>query len=410
MVETLLKRLSDWNERMNGVPRKCLLIAITLLIAAVAIALFPYFWPFVVALVFSMILEPFVRLVSRGLEKLKMARSLATLLGMLILFGVVTIIAVAAISRLFRELMSLVRAVPGVISWISSTALPWARELYTQYQDILPPYAMDMVNNALGSLGQTLGQWAASISKALTSGAWATAMSVVDVILSIVLTIMGTYYLTADKSRIADFFRRTFPQGVRQHSVLIKTNLVKALFGQVRSQLTVSCVIIFFLVASFMIYGVNYGLMAALIIGVADALPVIGAGLFLLPWSILSFVLGDVSMGIFMACVYVGTIVIRQVLEPRIVGKNLGLYPLATMIAMYAGYRWLGFLGLIGGPIMLSLLKVVLEADKVSMAHTLALEPDAAEAAPPEVEATPKSDGELTLPNGKKRSFRVKGK
>ena len=85
--------------------------------------------------------------------------------------------------------------------------------------------------------------------------------------------------------------------------------------------------------------------------------------MFLIPWTVVSFVAGDVRTGALLACIYVGTIVIRQIFEPRIVGKNLGLYPLATMIAMYAGYQALGVLGLLGGPVMLNILKVVLEAD-----------------------------------------------
>ena len=69
------------------------------------------------------------------------------------------------------------------------------------------------------------------------------------------------------------------------------------------------------------------------------------------------------GLGALAACLYVGTVVIRQVLEPRIVGHNLGLYPLATMAAMYAGYRLLGFLGLLAGPVLLNVIVVVLEAD-----------------------------------------------
>ena len=127
-----------------------------------------------------------------------------------------------------------------------------------------------------------------------------------------------------------------------------------------------------FLVLAFTIFGIRYGLLIGVVIGVADALPVLGAGLFLIPSSILGFVTGDIGTGIFMACMYVGTIVIRQVFEPRIVGKNLGLYPLATMIAMYAGYRMLGFLGLLAGPVLLNILKVVLEADEAARAKALA--------------------------------------
>lgn len=414
MTETLISRLSDWNRRMNGIPRKCLLIAITLFCAWLAISLFPYCWPFIVALAFSMILEPFVRLITKGLQRLKMRRSVATLLGMLLLFGVVAAILGFTINRLWRELMALVRAIPGVVSWLTGTGIPWVQDLYRQYQDILPPYALDLVDNSIRSLGQTLGSVATSLSKTLTSGAWATAMSLVDVILSIVMTIMGTYYLTADKSRIMSFFRRTFPKDVISHSTLIKTNLMHSLFGQIKSQLTVTMIIITFLALAFMIFGAPYGLLAGLVIGIADALPVIGAGLFLIPWSIFSFVTGNVPLGIFLACAYVGTVAIRQIFEPRIVGRNLGLYPLATMITMYAGYQLLGFLGLLAGPILLNVIKVVLAADKAAFSSSqedeaAAATPDA-EPGDPALTSMPKADGELTLPNGKKRKFRIRGR
>ena len=88
-----------------------------------------------------------------------------------------------------------------------------------------------------------------------------------------------------------------------------------------------------------------------------------GAGLFLIPWSLASFLSGRGSMGIILICLYVSTVIIRQILEPRLVGRQLGLYPLAAMTAMYAGYRLLGFAGLLAGPVMLSLSKAVLDAD-----------------------------------------------
>ena len=368
-MQLFLTRLFNWNQRMNGVPRKGLLIAVTLLCAFLAVALFPYCWPFVVAMAFSAALEPFVSLCTKWFKKSAKGRSWATMVGMLLLFGIVAVIMLIVINRLWQELLALVRAVPDIVRWVNGSVVPGIRELYKQYQQNFPAEVMSILDNALASLGPTLAGWGTSLTRWVSSGAWKTAMSLMDVVLSIVLTIMGTYYLTADKQRIMAFFERTFPLDVRQHSTLIKTNLIKALFGQIKSQLKVSLIIITFLVAAFVIYGMPYGLLMGLGIGIADALPVVGAGLFLIPAGILSFVLGDTTMGVFMLCVYVGTIVIRQVSEPRIVGKQLGLYPLATMIAMYAGYRMFGLLGLLGGPVMLNLVKVVLEADKITYAN-----------------------------------------
>ncbi|MEG0270398.1 MAG: sporulation integral membrane protein YtvI [Clostridia bacterium] len=368
MNDTVMERFRTWNVHMNGIPHKCLLIALTLLLATVAVLLFPYCWPFLVALLCSMALEPFVRLCMKGLSRIHVGRRIATVLGMLILFGVVGGLLALVLGQLGREFMGLMRNVPQAITWLSEVAFPYVKELYAKYQNILPGYVLELLSNAFSILGQSLIKWAGTLSGMLTSGAWSTAMSIPNVLLSIVLTIMGTYYMTADKARIMAFFHRTFPKDVRHQSRLLKANLFKALFGQIKSQVTVSLIVMTFLSLAFAIFGVHYGLLFGVLIGIADALPVIGAGLFLIPWSLLGFATGDVATGIFMACMYLGTIVIRQVFEPRIVGKNLGLYPLATMIAMYAGYSMLGFLGLLAGPVLLNVLKVVLEADEAANA------------------------------------------
>jgi sporulation integral membrane protein YtvI len=370
------------------------------------------------ARLFSAMLDPLVRVATKGFQRLRLGRGAATQLGMLILFGLVAILLSLGVNRLWHEVQNLARIIPG---WVTGTAIPWIQDAQDQYRGMLPPYLADMIDNAIRSLQQTLPGEAASLSRTITSGAWSAATSIVDVILSIVLTIMGTYYLTADRGRIAAFFHRTFPRTVIRQGDLITKNLMHSLFGQVKSQLTVSGIVITFLVVSFLLFRVPYGLLAGLVIGIADALPVIGAGLFLISWSVLSFVMGDVHTGVLMAGIYIGTIVIRQLFEPRIVGKNLGLYPLATMIAMYAGYKAFGFLGLIGGPVMLNLLKVVLEADHYGEGRTPSSATKGGEhrsgtgegQSPSSTEKKPdmkNPDGEITLPGGKKRPFKIKAK
>lgn len=422
--------MADWNQRMNGIPRKCLLIGITLLSAWLLVMLLPYFWPFVVAGLFSLLLEPFVRLVSGWLQKGKIARNIATLIGILLLFGLLTVLLIITVNRLWREILSLKDSVPEFLRWVNGTAIPWIQNLYREYQNVLPDYLQGTLNDLIASIGKTASGWASTLTSWVTVGAWRSAMSIVDVVLSVVLTIMGTYYLTADKERIAAFFRRTFPQDVRTHGILIKTNLFHSLFGQIKSQLSVSLILILFLTGSFLVFRVRYGLLMGLLIGVADALPVIGAGLFLIPLSIFGFITGDIFTGVFMACAYVGVIAIRQIFEPRIVGRNLGLYPLATMIAMYAGYRMMGALGLLGGPVLLSLVRAVLDADRTAAekaeAAWAAGRPGggtkpvlaqgtgySAQPATPKPDGPkagmPKPDGELTLPTGKKKPFKVRG-
>lgn len=364
MENSFLHHLKRWDSQMNGLPRKALLIALTLTGAAVLFFLLPYIWPFLLALGFSLLLEPLVGRLAQGIGRLTLSRPLGALLGMLLLFGVAGAAAAALLSRLVQELIGLIKNTPQFISWFSEVAFPYIRTLYDEYSLLLPAYLLDMIQSALMSLGQTLIKAAGTLSAALTSGAFSTAMSIPNVLLSIVLTIMGTYYLTADRERIRRYFRTLLPETLRHRLIFIQQNLLHALFGQLKSQLLVSLIAAVFLTLAFVIFGVPYGFVMGVLIGGADALPVVGAGVFLIPWSLLSFMAGDVSTGIFMACAYVGIIVIRQVAEPCIVGRNLGLYPLMTMIAIYVGYRMLGFIGLLAGPVLLNVIKVVLEADQ----------------------------------------------
>ena len=89
MYSTIMQKLTEWNRQMNGIPRKCVLIALTILAAIVFVLLFPYCWPFLIALLFSLMLEPFVRVATGWLERIRLGRTAATLIGMLLLCGVV---------------------------------------------------------------------------------------------------------------------------------------------------------------------------------------------------------------------------------------------------------------------------------------------------------------------------------
>lgn len=365
-MTTLIERMKNWNEHANGLPRKGLLIAFTLLLTWLFILIVPLCWPFILALLFSMMLLPLIRLCQTKLARLHIPRWLVTLIGMLLLFGVLGVGFVFLFNRLFHEFIALVRSAPEFVDWISNTVFPYVRDLYQQYSNVLPASTIDIINKALSSLSDAALGAAGNVSAALTSGAVNAATSIPGVLLSVVLTIMGTFYFTADRERITTFLKRTFPQNMQKHGLLVKNNLFKSLFGQIKSQLTVSLIIMTFLTLAFVIYGIQYGLLMGVLIGLADALPVIGAGLFLLPWGAFELILGHIPTGIFLLGTYIGTVVIRQIFEPRIVGANLGLYPLATMMAMFAGFQLVGVLGLIIGPVLLNLLKVVLEADEIS--------------------------------------------
>lgn len=357
------QQFKQWNRRFSGIPQKGLTVITVIALTAVLFCVLPYVWPFAVALVCARLLEPFVSRMAVLLKRIRLGRKTATLLGMLLLFGVVGTLIGLLLNRLGQEVIAMARTLPQLIGWLTGVALPNLRALYERYLALMPSHVPDLVSNAIATLAQNAVGWMAALSGWITSGAWSTALGIPHVLLAMVLVIMGTYYLTADRERITAFFAGLIPRTLQHQGSKVKRNVVQSIVGQLKGQLLVSVMIMGFLVVLFWLFRVPYGLLAGIGIGLMDALPVLGAGLFLAPWSLLSFIGGDSATGILMGAAYLGTVVIRQILEPRIVGRHLGLHPLVTMAAMYAGFRLFGVFGLLGGPVLMSVLRAVLKSD-----------------------------------------------
>ena len=363
MEKNLLSPIRTWNLRRNRLPQKFLLALLALLITAVFLFLLKYLWPFLLALIFSSLIEPLAGRMERRLKNPRIARRLGTLLGMLLLFGVAGAGVTILLQWLLQELFGLVKGVPRLVGWLESIGLPYAMDWYDRLRLLISPYLSSAISTAVNQLTQSFVRWAGNVSAALTSGAFATALSIPDALLSVMLTLMGTYSLSADRPRILRWYRSAIPERWRRKLGVFREQLSQGIFGQLKSQLIVSLITALLLALAFMIYGIPSGFLFGLLIGLADSLPLIGAGFFLIPWSLVSFLFGQSGRGVFLLCAYLGIVLLRQLLEPRIVGKNLGLYPPLTMAAMYAGYRAMGFFGLLLGPVVLNVMKAVMAAE-----------------------------------------------
>ena len=114
--------------------------------------------------------------------------------------------------------------------------------------------------------------------------------------------------------------------------------------------------------------GIPYAPIIGLMVAIFDILPVLGTGGILLPWTVVLLVMKNFSMGIGMFVLYLVITIIRNTMEPKLVGKQIGLHPLATMISLYVGLKVIGFWGMLIFPTSLAVLssmrKELKEAEK----------------------------------------------
>lgn len=126
----------------------------------------------------------------------------------------------------------------------------------------------------------------------------------------------------------------------------------KGIKGYIKSQLILMAITFIILAISLTIIQVPKTILISLGISILDILPIIGSGIIMIPWSIISFISGKNQMGINLAVIYVVLIIIRQIIEPRILGKAIGIKPLYTFMATILGSLLLGPIGMILGPLI----------------------------------------------------------
>ena len=107
--------------------------------------------------------------------------------------------------------------------------------------------------------------------------------------------------------------------------------------------------------------------LVALLIAIFDILPVLGTGGIMIPWAVLSLLGGEITRGLSLLALYLIVTVIRNIIEPKIVGKQIGLHPVLTLMSMFVGTTLFGVVGLFGLPILLSLLRYLNEQGTISL-------------------------------------------
>lgn len=357
-----MEKIKRFNAEMNRIPEKLMWILLVIAGLSALLWLLPYVAPFLLAALFSWVLGPAVKLLSKALGNRGFSRKIAAAILVVGLSGLLLFGTFALAGRLIMEVGNLAAALPEWISQGTKWLIGWIEGMELEWS-ILEDGVEKMLLDALSKASSSLVSMASTLATVVAKGAWRTAVSLPEAIVFVVLTLLGTFYISSDPEKVLGFVRRQIPVRLRGKSSELTRGMLRVVLVQVRAALIMMLVVFVVMTLGFTILGVEYAFLMALIIAVMDALPVLGAGLFLTPGIIYGAVTGEIKLAVGFALLYVVIVVIRQLLEPRIIGRHLGLNPLATMMAMYAGLQAVGFAGMLLGPLTLLLCRLVLDAN-----------------------------------------------
>ncbi|MNJ43947.1 hypothetical protein D3C77_389760 [compost metagenome] len=165
--------------------------------------------------------------------------------------------------------------------------------------------------------------------------------------------LLAAFFISQHWDLYRERIKNYIPLDYRATSGMVRGDLQKAFFGYLRAQLIFIFVTASLVFIGLLILRVDSPFIYALIIGVVDFLPYLGAGTIMLPWSIYLLVTGNLQLGLGLAVLYAVILVVRQIIEPKILATSVGLKPLPMLISLFVGLKMFGFLGFIIGPIFL---------------------------------------------------------
>lgn len=183
-----------------------------------------------------------------------------------------------------------------------------------------------------------------------------------SILLFLTVAIISGFYFCAEFEAVNAFLASIFPKKVRSKLPRIKRQAALTAIRYLRASLTLLLLTAAELYFGFLILGIDYSLLLALIIAIVDILPVLGVGTVLVPWAVIELLISHYFVGVGLLILYAVVSLLRQVTEPRIVGKSLGVHPLVTLISTYVGYKLLGFSGMILAPFAALALSCILRA------------------------------------------------
>jgi sporulation integral membrane protein YtvI len=313
--------------------------------------------PFIIALVFALMMEPPVRLLSRRLP-----RGLAVLLTMTIFFAAAGLTLTVLVSHLITELGDLSGRLPwyiGEFQRMLTFLVTWIRDSY----GALPPQAVEYLENAITAVTTSAGE---SITIVISSFLGVLG-SLPNAALILMVSIVATFFISRDRRVLGRFWVHTVPEPWGQHTLFFGREAFGAFLAYLRAQFILVMFTMFLATTGLYLLQVKYALTLGLLIGFFDVIPVLGPSAIFIPWIILAFVTGAKGFAVKLLILYAVVFIIRQLFEARIVAVSLGLHPLAVMVGMYAGLKLLGVTGLVFGPIVVILIQAAYKAGLTSL-------------------------------------------
>ncbi len=351
-------------KRINFLLNTAYFLAIGVIFYIIVKFLASWLLPFVIAFIVAYLLNP---IITNMQKKSKIKRGFCAVLIVAIFY----LIAVMLISLIGYSVGAfLVNVFSSLPTFYVESIQPGLDNLLDALNATIlsiNPQIQTSVNSFTYTFFESLSNQVTQISVNALSGITVYITKMPQLFLSILISIIASFFIAADYNNIVKFILNLFPAKTKDIIFDARDYGVKVLKKYLISYSIIVSVTFVELSIAFFLLGIEYAVLIALVIAVFDIMPVLGTGGIVVPWAIISLLIGEIPLGVGLFIVYFMVTIIRQILEPKVIGDQVGLHPVATLASMYVGIQAFGVIGLFLLPMSIVILKELYTAGKIKL-------------------------------------------
>ncbi len=302
-----------------------------------------FFSPFVIGWLIAWVSNPLVGFVEK---KIKIRRKAVSVFLIAAVIALVSLVLYGGISFLVHEIAGFLTTLPRAWETVEETFVEMGDKASKLYDD-LPLEVRQGVEEFFGSLSTDIGNFVGKLSEPTVDAVGNFAKNLPSAIVNIIICLLSAYFFIAERDSVIAFIKKVTPVFIQNKWHIVYESLATAVGGYVKAQIKIEARIYVILFIGLLLLRVKYFALIALIIALIDILPIFGMGAVLMPWAVIELFQGHYYEAVGFTVLWCVGNLVRQIIQPKIVGESVGLATIPTLFLIYIGWRFGGVMGMI---------------------------------------------------------------
>ena len=301
------------------------------------------FMPFIIGWFLALLANPLVKFFE---EKIKIKRKAGSALVIVSVIAGICFLIYFIGNRLLKEFLGLIRIMPDIWHDMELEFVGFTQK-WSKIIDSLPRGVVEKAENLGDTIGTELSVIVGELSVPTADAVGEFAGNIPGIFIAVIMCLLSSYFFVAEKDYVGGIFKKIVPAFWRKRCVLLKKTTIDVIVGYLKAQFKIEVWVYLIVAAGLMLLRVQYGYLIAVPIALLDILPVFGTGTVLIPWTIFKVLSGDYMYALGLVAIWGGSQLLRQIIQPKMIGDSMGMAPIPTLVLLYVGYKFAGVIGMV---------------------------------------------------------------